>query len=67
MVSDALGEKVGLRGRAKALQVLTVVVRSSRRWRQRRGFQYGPRTLSTVDGAETGFNVVLSFKVNTHT
>lgn len=66
MVSDALGEKVGLRGREKALEVLTVVVRSSRRWRQRRGFQYYPRTVSTVDGAEIGFNVVLYFKMKKH-
>jgi len=61
MVSDALGEKVGLRGREKALEV-----RGSRMWRQRRGLQCCPGSLSTVDGAKIGFNVVLLFKVHKH-
>lgn len=59
MVSDALGEKVGLRGTEKALEV-----KGSRMWRQRRGLQCCPGSLSTVDGTKIGFNVVLLFKVH---
>lgn len=61
MVSDALEEKVGLRGREKAVEV-----KGSRMWRQRRGLQYCPGSLSAVDGTKIGFNVVLLFKVPKH-
>ena len=60
-VSDALEEKMGLRGREKALKV-----KGSRMWSQRRGLQCCPGSLSTVDGAKIGFNVLLLFKVHKH-
>lgn len=60
MVSDALGEKVGLRAKEKALDGLTVVVRKQQ---EKPGFELCPRTLSTVHGAKIGLRAVLSFLV----